>query len=145
MVREAALMAALQQTCRGRELTPGCRRQSAVGNECGCYYYEQGKGDELLSMCCADVGGSGTARALGLGLIGDGDEHGRLVVMARRQCERGGGGVDAWLCCRQLEQVLLIIWSASGQAVNTAMSVWRCSLLVLVETPLRGGGEARFA
>ena len=142
-------MAALQQTCRGRELTPGCRRQSAVGNECGCcLIVRRARVTSFCRcavLCCADVGGSGTARALGLGLIGDGDEHGRLVVMARRQCERGGGVIDAWLWCRQLEHSLLIIWSASGQSVNTAMSVWRCSLLVLVETPLRGGGEARFA
>jgi hypothetical protein len=45
--------------------------------------------------------------------------------------------------CRRC--LLLVVWLASGQAVNTAMLVGRCSLLVLVETPLRGGGEARFA
>jgi hypothetical protein len=64
-------------------------------------------------LCCADVGGSGTARALGLGLIGDGDEHGRLMVMARRQCERGGGVIDAWLC-RQL-QALLVVGCMAGK------------------------------
>ena len=59
-------------------------------------------------LCCADVGGSGTARALGLGLIGDGDEHGHLMVMARRQCNKCGAGDDAWLC-RQLEHVQAVL------------------------------------
>jgi hypothetical protein len=54
MVREAALMAALQQTCRGKELTPGSRRQAAVGNERGCLFdCKQSKGDELSSLRCA--------------------------------------------------------------------------------------------
>jgi hypothetical protein len=74
------------------------------------------------------------------------------VVMARRQCECGVIGViDAWLG-RQLEHLqtvlvvgCMVVWLASGQSGNTAMSGWRCSLSVLVETPLRGGGEARFA
>ena len=67
--REAALMAALQRTWRGRGLLmPGACTWwlSVVENTCGCYCEQAGpgRGDGLpCAVLCADVGGSGWARA----------------------------------------------------------------------------------